>query len=103
MSGSINFRSEYGKGTTFTFDIKDFEKREQPLQEFNNSGDFCYTIQEDGISAFPESFINQEQKAEPLKRILIVDDELICSHVLAGYCKSLKVSCEIVILLKSLL
>ena len=92
MSGSIEYTSEYGKGTTFTFYIKDLQRREIKIAEFG-SDYFGQTNEEGKISPIPHSFIS----LEPKKQLLVVDDEMVCGHILASYCKTLGVLAEVVI------
>lgn len=92
MDGSISFKSVYNKGTTFTFYIKNFQI--PVLAEYPSECNFEGAYEEEKISPFPESFIN----LEPKKRVLVVDDEMVCGHIIASYCKSLNVNVEIVII-----
>lgn len=95
MSGSISFNSTYGQGTIFTFCIKDSKICNFPLRE-SSMESLNFPTKEDKISPIPDSFINL--KLTPIKNcVLVVDDEMICGHIVKSYCKSLGIVAEVVL------
>lgn len=91
MSGSISFASVYGKGTVFTFNIKDSLKEEDYTTE-----DLKNLSQEERKER-PGSLSNSfEGLNKTAKRLLVVDDDNVCGHIVANYCKMLKISAEVV-------
>ena len=90
MSGSISFTSVYGAGTKFIFDIKDLELLKNTRTNKNN-----FQIPEE------EKLTTVQLTCEALKpeyRILVVDDDIVCGHIVASYCKSIGINAEVVII-----
>ena len=96
MGGSIEFRSEYGNGTTFKFSIKD---RENPIPAVSNNyanAESPDELEESKISPLNCSDCKRPLMAGPSKSeiALVVDDEDICAHVLKEMLEKLGVSAE---------
>lgn len=86
MGGAITFKSVYGKGTKFSFYISDTQKS-------------------DLIPKCPEVLKENEEEKNTIssnisgekKRILIVDDDAICGHIVANYCKNIGINVDVVL------
>lgn len=95
MSGSISFKTTYGQGTSFTFCIKDAKNANTPPIDSSGENVNC-PAKEEKISATNDSSI--KLKLTPKKGcVLVVDDEMVCGHIVKSYCNTLGVSAEVVL------
>lgn len=85
MGGSITFSSVYGKGTKFSFTISDIPNPNL----INHCPKALKEIEEKKV-ILPSKISGEK------KRILVVDDEAICGHIVTNYCKNLNINVDIV-------
>lgn len=110
MSGSISFKSEYGVGTKFTFEIKDqpHPENEKPnvLLRYSSADFEDSKVDNSNIAIlFPKSDYNNcrqyHSPSSPTRlkqKILVVDDEAICGNVVVNFSKALKITADYVLL-----
>lgn len=96
MSGSISFTTVYGKGSKFTFTIKNLINL-----PYTNAAQNEEVSEDPMISALPLSFILHDSKhhaknEEQQKKVLIVDDDMVCGHIVASFCKKYNLIADVV-------
>lgn len=96
MGGNIEFKSETGKGTTFTFSIKDRTETEKML--VGKIEDSQIDISQTDMK--PLNLMGAEMRTIDKENIaLVIDDEDICAHVLKQMLETMGVPTEKVRLL----